>query len=339
MPRSPAASASCSSAAASTRCWVRAAVLDLFAGYYPDPVPTTDLLDLVGLRSVAATPWRHLSGGEQQRLSLALALIGRPEVAFLDEPTAGVDPEGRLAIRAVVADLRAKGVCIVLTTHELGEAERMADRIVILSRGRVRLEGTPHELSTAGRDPGHGMLSFGAAPGLDVVALGAAVGPGTLVTETAPGRYRVRTAGVPAPAPTASVAAHLAEHGVALTDLVTGQTLEDVYFEAVGREAASAAGEPDGPIRAGAGPDGGRSRDERPHSCAACRRRPGQRAPPADGANRRRGLHDPAPRRDPIAHARHPGGVPALLLQGLGGVDADAITRRTSSCPASSPSR
>jgi ABC-2 type transport system ATP-binding protein len=90
-------------------------VLDLFAGYYPDPVPADELLDLVGLRSVAATPWRHLSGGEQQRLSLALALVGRPEVAFLDEPTAGVDPEGRIAVRAVVAGLRERGVCVVLT--------------------------------------------------------------------------------------------------------------------------------------------------------------------------------------------------------------------------------
>jgi ABC-2 type transport system ATP-binding protein len=94
-------------------------VLDLFARYYPDPLGSDALLDLVGLRSVATTPWRRLSGGEQQRLSLALALIGRPQVAFLDEPTAGVDPEGRLAIRAVVADLRRQGVCVVLTTHEL----------------------------------------------------------------------------------------------------------------------------------------------------------------------------------------------------------------------------
>ncbi len=222
-------------------------VLDLFAGYYPDPVPTTDLLELVGLRRVATTPFRHLSGGEQQRLSLALALIGRPEVAFLDEPTAGVDPEGRLAIRAVVADLKAEGVSVLLTTHELGEAQRMADRIVILSGGRVRLEGTPHAL-TAGREPDQGVLSFGAVPGLDVEALGAAVAPGTLVTETAPGRYLVRTVGIPTPALTASVASHLAAHGVALTDLVTGKTLEDVYFEAVGRDAASGASEPDDPI-------------------------------------------------------------------------------------------
>ncbi len=97
-------------------------VLDLFGAYYPDPLPTAELLDLVGLAAVETTPWRHLSGGEQQRLSLALALIGRPEVAFLDEPTAGVDPEGRIAVRAAVAGLRERGVCVLLTTHELGEA-------------------------------------------------------------------------------------------------------------------------------------------------------------------------------------------------------------------------
>ena len=146
-------------------------VLDLFSPYYPDPLGTEALLDLVALRGVAATPWRHLSGGEQQRLSLALALIGRPQVVFLDEPTAGVDPEGRLAIRAVVADLRAQGVCVLLTTHELAEAEKMADRIVILSRGRVVLDGTPVELTaatgTAGlvvrrsRRAGHGLAGRG----------------------------------------------------------------------------------------------------------------------------------------------------------------------------------
>jgi ABC-2 type transport system ATP-binding protein len=218
-------------------------VLDLFAAYYPDPLPTDELLELVGLRAVAATPWRHLSGGEQQRLSLALALIGRPEAAFLDEPTAGVDPEGRIAVRAVVAGLKEKGVCVVLTTHELGEAEKMADRIVILASGRIVLEGTPGALTTAdGRAAP--VITFGAPAGLDTAALAAVVGPGTVVAETAPGRYRVEGAAAAGPAATAAVATWLAEHGAALTDLTTGRTLEDVYFEAIGAAAADAAANP-----------------------------------------------------------------------------------------------
>ena len=204
-------------------------ILELFSSYYPDPLATDALLDLVALGPVAATPWRHLSGGEQQRLSLALALIGRPQVAFLDEPTAGVDPEGRLAIRAVVADLRAQGVCVLLTTHELGEAEKMADRIVILSKGRVVLDGAPPELTAATGTTG---LAFGAPAGLDTASLAAALGGGALVTEDSAGRYRV--IGVSGPAATASLATWLAERNAVLTDLATGRTLEEVYFEAVG---------------------------------------------------------------------------------------------------------
>jgi ABC-2 type transport system ATP-binding protein len=216
-------------------------VLDLFADYYPDPVRTDELLNLVGLGSAPTTPWRHLSGGEQQRLSLALALIGRPEVAFLDEPTSGVDPVGRVAIRAVVAGLKDQGVTVVLTTHELAEAERMADRIVILAGGRIMLEGKPHELVGSRDDGGRGPteVSFGAPPGLDTAALAAALGPGGgTAAEVAPGRYRVEAPGQPGPALAAAVTAHLAERGAGLTDLVVGRTLEDVYFDAVGPDAA-----------------------------------------------------------------------------------------------------
>jgi ABC-2 type transport system ATP-binding protein len=227
-----------------------ARVLRLFAGYYRDPVPADELLDLVGLRAVAATPWRHLSGGEQQRLSLALALVGRPEVAFLDEPTAGVDPEGRLAVRAVVAGLRAQGVCVVLTTHELGEAEKMADRIVILSGGRVALEGAPQDLTGAAGVDGALVVTFGAPAALDVGALATAIGSGATATETAAGRYRVEAPGAETPLVTAAVANFLAARGAALTDLVVGRTLEDLYFETVGAAAASA---PDGTAADAAG--------------------------------------------------------------------------------------
>jgi ABC-2 type transport system ATP-binding protein len=232
-------------------------VLDLFSSYYPDPLATDALLDLVALRPVAATPWRHLSGGEQQRLSLALALIGRPQVAFLDEPTAGVDPEGRLAIRAVVADLRAQGVCVLLTTHELAEAEKMADRIVILSKGRVVLDGAPSDLTAATGATG---LVFGAPAGLDTASLAATLGVGAHVTEIATGRYRVT--GVSGPAATASLATWLAGRDAALTDLVTGRTLEEVYFEAVGPVTRQEA-EPAAPPTRGRGRGRGRRRGGR----------------------------------------------------------------------------
>jgi len=210
-------------------------VLDLFSRYYPRPLATDALLDLVGLRAVAATPWRHLSGGEQQRLSLALALIGQPQVALLDEPTAGVDAEGRLAIRAVVADLRRQGVCVLLTTHELAEAEKMADRIVILSSGRVVLEGTPQGLTATRGTVG---LTFGAPAGLDTASLAVALGTGASVVERAPGRYDIE--GVSGPEATAALATWLAARQATLTDLVTGRTLEEVYLEAVGTAALEA---------------------------------------------------------------------------------------------------
>jgi ABC-2 type transport system ATP-binding protein len=216
-------------------------VLNLFADYYRDPVPAEDLLDQVGLRAVATTPWRHLSGGEQQRLSLALALVGRPEVAFLDEPTAGVDPEGRLTIRAVVAELKEQGVCVVLTTHELAEAERLADRIVIMAAGRVARQGTPAALAAAAGGPP--AIVFGAPPGLDTAGLAGAVGAGTSVSEPEPGRYRVEGPGATGPAATAAVATWLAGRGIALTDMATGRTLEDVYFEVVGAAAREPADE------------------------------------------------------------------------------------------------
>jgi ABC-2 type transport system ATP-binding protein len=257
-------------------------VLDLFAAYYARPVPTPELLDLMGLKAVAQTPWRHLSGGEQQRLSLALALIGRPDVAFLDEPTAGVDPEGRIAIRRVVSGLKESGVCVLMTTHELTEAERMADRIVILSHGRIVREGTPQELTErtgTGTSTGTGApgshdptttVAFGAPPNLDCAALAAALTQATAATEparaseTSPGRYRIEAA-APGPALAAALATYLAERGTALTDLVVGQTLEDVYFAAVG---AGAAQQPDdgpetGTTGSGSGSDSDSGRGSR----------------------------------------------------------------------------
>jgi ABC-2 type transport system ATP-binding protein len=201
-----------------------AEALRLFAAYYDDPDDPATLLDRVGLGGVARTPWRRLSGGEQQRLSLALALVGRPRVVFLDEPTAGVDPQGRLAIRRVITDLRDAGVCVLLTTHELDEAERLADRVVIIDHGRVVAEGSPATLMTAGAGQ---EIRFGAPRGLDCAALARAVGGS--VREESPGEYVVEAAATPATV--AALTAWLADQDLPLGDLRAGrQTLEDVFL-------------------------------------------------------------------------------------------------------------
>ncbi len=101
-----------------------------------------EILQQVALRQRASSPWRRLSGGERQRFSLALALAAVPDVVFLDEPTAGVDLDGREAIRGIIAALAARGCCVMLATHDLDEAERVADRAVVLHAGRVVLDDT-----------------------------------------------------------------------------------------------------------------------------------------------------------------------------------------------------
>ena len=200
-----------------------AELLRQYAGFFPDPVEPAALLARVGLDHRARTPYRRLSGGEQQRLSLALAVIGRPEVVFLDEPTAGVDLEGRTAVRALVDELRSSGVCVVMTTHDLDEAERTADHVVIIDHGRVVGAGRPADLVRP--DEGDHVL-FGAPPGLDVVALGRDVG--AEVVEATAGEYRV--AAPPTPANVAAITAWLARHDLPLADLRAGrQRLDDVF--------------------------------------------------------------------------------------------------------------
>ena len=196
----------------------------LFAQYYDESEEPDGLLFRVGLTAVAKTPWRRLSGGEQQRLSLALALVGRPWVAFLDEPTAGVDPQGRLTIREVINDLRSAGTCVLLTTHELAEAERLADRIIILDHGHIVADGAPSELMTK---EGGKKIRFGAPAGLDTVSLGAAVGGA--VVEEQPGEYLVHAEAKPATI--ATLTAWLAERDLSLADLRAGrERLEDVFL-------------------------------------------------------------------------------------------------------------
>ncbi len=201
-------------------------VLRLFASYYARPISPTELIATLALEQVAGTPWRRLSGGEQQRVSLALALVGRPEVVFLDEPTAGIDPQGRLTVRQVISDLRDSGACVVLTTHELREAEHLADRVAIIDRGHVVAIGTLAEL-TASEGGGGSGIRFGGPPGLDVRDL--AVTLDAPVAEYQPGQYRVDAPSTPALI--GVLAGWLAQHEHPLTDLhAGGHSLEDVFL-------------------------------------------------------------------------------------------------------------
>ena len=197
--------------------------VELFCAYYGNVRRSVELLGLVGLTERTRSTWRQLSGGEQQRLSLALALAGDPAVAFLDEPTASVDVAGRQLVRRVIRDLADRGCCVVLTTHELDEAERVADHVVIIDHGEVVADGTPDDL----RRSGPAEVRFAAAPGLDTAALAARVGAD--VREGDAGEYVVAAEGTPALV--AALTAWLAESDLPLGDLRAGrQRLEDVFL-------------------------------------------------------------------------------------------------------------
>ncbi|GFE24283.1 ABC transporter ATP-binding protein [Streptomyces nigrescens] len=130
------------------RRWRVAELLTHFATYYPRPRDPAELLALVGLTEQAGQQVDRLSGGQRRRLDVALAIVGRPELLFLDEPTTGFDPEARRDFHDLVERLaRDEGVTILLTTHDLAEAERLADRIAMLVNGRIRAHGTPSELA------------------------------------------------------------------------------------------------------------------------------------------------------------------------------------------------
>lgn len=199
--------------------------LTLFAGYYPDPLDPHELLKTLDLETVALTPFRRLSGGEKQRLLLALAVIGRPKVAFLDEPTAGVDPAGRVLIRDMILKLKEKGVCIVLTTHELNEAERLADRLLIVARGREIATGTLEELKDAYSTV---KISFTSPDKIDTLDFESTCGASLVARDHS--HYEVDAEATPAI--TAAVAGFLSERGVRFNDFTSsGKSLEDIYLD------------------------------------------------------------------------------------------------------------
>ena len=124
-------------------------IVELFAGYYPEPRDPSEVITLVGLDEKRDARVRTLSGGQLRRLDLALALVGNPDLIFLDEPTTGFDPAARRQAWETIRGLRALGKTILLTTHYLEEAQSLADRLAIIQDGRIVLEGTPRELVAA----------------------------------------------------------------------------------------------------------------------------------------------------------------------------------------------
>ncbi len=125
-------------------------LLRYLAGLYANPLPVPALVERLGLTDCARLPYRRLSGGQQQAVNLAGAIIGRPELVFLDEPTAGMDPHARRATWLLLRELRANGVTMLLTTHAMDEAEALADQVFIVDRGRVAISGTVRQLTKSG---------------------------------------------------------------------------------------------------------------------------------------------------------------------------------------------
>jgi ABC-2 type transport system ATP-binding protein len=209
--------------------------LGVLAKFHAHPLSPAWLLDRLGLSAAARTPFKRLSGGQQQRVSLAAAVIGRPELVFLDEPTSGLDPQARHATWDLIEGLRAAGASVILTTHHMEEAERLADHVAIVDHGRMVAEGTPADLTgTAGQ------VRFRAEPGLDTDALLAALPVGSAAKESPAGHYLVEVQNRVDPRLVAAVTAWCAEHGVLAQELrIESRTLEDVFLELTGRELRS----------------------------------------------------------------------------------------------------
>ena len=206
--------------------------LKLLSSFHVRPISPAALLDLVGLTAVERTPYKRLSGGQQQRLSLAAAIIGRPELVFLDEPTAGMDPQARHATWELITQLRQAGVSVILTTHFMEEAERLCDHVAIIDHGQLVTAGTPAQLTGT-----VGQLRFRAEPGLDVDSLLTVLPAASAVKESPAGHYVIEVHGAVDPLLLAAVTAWCAERGVLANSIrVESRTLEDVFLELTGKE-------------------------------------------------------------------------------------------------------
>ncbi|GAA2247030.1 ABC transporter ATP-binding protein [Rarobacter faecitabidus] len=214
------------------------------AAMYPNPRPVGDLADRLGIHSFATTSVRRLSGGQRQRLALAAALVGSPQLVFLDEPSAGLDPQSRQAVWSLIRELRDESVSFVLTTHLMDEAASLADHVVIVDHGRVIASGSVAELTgSPGPGAGHSTIRWETTPGLDLTGLDVTLGNADRahgagdaweLCETRPGCY-VATGPV-TPATLTALTAWLERRESLLGNLsVNRRGLEDVFLDLTGR--------------------------------------------------------------------------------------------------------
>lgn len=209
-------------------------MLNHIAKLHAHPLDTAMLADRLGLHDCGRTPYRRLSGGQQQRLGLAMAVVGRPEVVFVDEPTAGMDPLARRTTWELLTELRDDGVTVVLTTHYMDEAERLADQIHIIDHGRMIASGTPVELTRGGTATIRLVVTKPFPDGAPA-SLQAALGPAVEVTPI--NEVSLLVTGPADHTTLATVARWCEEQGVLPESLHLGQrNLEDVFLEITGRE-------------------------------------------------------------------------------------------------------
>jgi ABC-2 type transport system ATP-binding protein len=204
-------------------------VLAHVAAMHARPRDRAELVERLGLGALLRRPVRRLSGGERQRLSLATALVGRPQVLLLDEPTAGLDPQARVAVRDLVRELRDEGTTILLTTHRTEEAAELADHVVVLDAGRVRAAGTPGEL--VGQDRGlRILLDRDPTPYRDELEQ-------LLRVPVVATRRVLEVRGTPSPALLHKVTGWARDSDVRILELAAGhRSLEDVVLALTGRE-------------------------------------------------------------------------------------------------------
>ena len=206
-------------------------VLRLFSGYYEHPQNIDALLERVGLTAASKTRCRRLSGGQKRRLALAVALIGNPILVFLDEPTAGMDPQARLVTWEIIRDLKQNGVTILLTTHLMDEAERLADRVAIIDHGKLIALDTPANMTGSQQA---NVVRFVAPAGLDCAQL-AALPSAHKAEEVRPGSYLIESDAIPALL--AELTAWLRDHNITLSELRVGHgSLEDLFLRLTGSE-------------------------------------------------------------------------------------------------------